>query len=54
MLLPQLQNAAANTLVKRLVEVGVLSEMTGFARNRRFRYAPYIALFSEESPEAHG
>jgi hypothetical protein len=25
----------------------VLSEMTGYARNRRFRYAPYIALFNE-------
>jgi Fic family protein len=46
--------AAANTLVKRLVELGVLSEMTGFSRNRRFRYAPYIALFSEESPEVQG
>jgi Fic family protein len=39
--------AAANSLVLRLVEVGVLSEMTGYARNRRFRYAPYIALFNE-------
>jgi Fic family protein len=39
---------AANGLVARLVELGVLSEMTGYARNRRFRYAPYIALFSEE------
>jgi Fic family protein len=46
--------AAANTLVKRLVELGVLCEMTGFTRNRRFRYAPYIALFSEESPEVQG
>jgi Fic family protein len=39
--------AAANALVLRLVQLGVLSEMTGYARNRRFRYAPYIALFSE-------
>lgn len=39
--------AAANTLVSRLVDRGVLSEMTGYARNRRFRYAPYIALFHE-------
>jgi hypothetical protein len=28
----------------------VLSEMTGYARNRRFRYAPYIALFNEAGP----
>ncbi len=39
--------AAANGLVARLVGLGVLSEMTGYARNRRFRYAPYIALFSD-------
>jgi Fic family protein len=38
--------AAANGLVARLVKLGVLAEMTGQARNRRFRYAPYIGLFS--------
>lgn len=38
---------AANNLVSRLVEIGVLSEMTGYARNRRFRYAPYIELFTD-------
>ena len=37
---------AANTAVSRLVEIGVLEEITGHARNRRFRYAPYIVLFS--------
>ena len=44
--------AAANSLVSRLVELSVLSEMTGYARNRRFRYAPYIALFSDVVPES--
>lgn len=43
--------AAANSLVSRLVELGVLSEMTGYARNRRFRYAPYIALFNDAAPD---
>jgi len=38
--------AAANTLVARLVELRVLKEMTGFARNRRFRYEPYVRLFT--------
>jgi Fic family protein len=38
---------AANNLVSRLVELGILEEMTGHTRNRRFRYAPYIALFTE-------
>ncbi len=36
---------AANGLVDRLVDVGVLAEMTGQARNRRFQYAAYIDLF---------
>jgi hypothetical protein len=28
----------------------VLTEMTGYARNRRFRYEPYIALFTDPVP----
>lgn len=46
--------AAANSLVSRLVDLGVLSEMTGYARNRRFRYAPYIALFNDAAPGPEG
>lgn len=38
---------AANTLVDRLRELGILTEVTGQQRNRRFRYDPYIRLFSE-------
>jgi hypothetical protein len=38
--------------VSRLVEAGVLTEMTGYARNRRFQYWPYIALFTEPQPPA--
>jgi Fic family protein len=38
---------AANKLVDRLVEIGVLEEMTGQSRNRRFRYAAYIGLFDD-------
>ncbi len=38
---------AANQLVDRLVEIGVLEEITGQARNRRFRYAAYISLFDD-------
>ena len=41
---------AANSLVSRLVKLGVLNEMTGYARNRRFRFAPYIALFNDPGP----
>jgi Fic family protein len=38
-------NAAANNLVSRLEEVGLLQESTGYTRNRRFRFAPYLQLF---------
>lgn len=42
--------AAANNLVAKLVELGILVEMTGYARNRRFRYEPYVRLFTDEVP----
>jgi Fic family protein len=38
---------AANQLVERLVKIGVLAEITGQARNRRFRYDAYVRLFDE-------
>ena len=38
----------ANQLVERLTEIGILAEVTGQTRNRRFRYDPYIRLFAEE------
>lgn len=38
--------AAANQLVHRMVDIGILGEITGQARNRRFRYEPYVRLFS--------
>jgi DNA-binding MarR family transcriptional regulator len=38
---------AANQLVERLVKIGILSEITGQTRNRRFRYDAYVRLFDE-------
>ena len=35
----------ANTLVQKLVGLGLLTEITGQARNRRYLYRPYIQLF---------
>jgi Fic family protein len=35
----------ANKVVNRFVRLGLLEEVTGYQRNRRFRYAPYLALF---------
>jgi Fic family protein len=43
---------AANDLVARLVEQGVLQEITGQARHRRFRYEPYIQLFYDDDSGA--
>lgn len=44
-------HAAANALVRRMVELGILKEITGYSRNRRFSYDPYVRLFSEEFPQ---
>jgi Fic family protein len=38
-------HAGANALVKRMVEMNVLTEITGQARNRAFRYGAYVDLF---------
>jgi Fic family protein len=38
---------AANQLVAKLVDRGILSELTGNVRNRKFRYDGYINLFDE-------
>lgn len=44
--------AGANNLVNRLVYVGLLHEITGFTRNRRFRFDPYLRLFEEPAEES--
>jgi Fic family protein len=40
---------AANQLVQRLVQLGVLKEVTGQARNRQFRFEEYVQLFAEDT-----
>ena len=42
---------AANALVARMVEMGILREFTGQARNRRFMYQSYIQLFQDTELE---
>jgi len=37
--------AGANVLVRRMVDAGLLFEVTGNARNRAFRYGDYVDLF---------
>jgi Fic family protein len=43
--------AAANQLVARMTDMGILREITGYSRNRRFRYDPYVRLFTDEPEE---
>lgn len=42
--------AASNQLIARFQELGILTEITGQKRNRRFRYDSYIALFHDPAP----
>jgi len=44
--LTQVTYPAANQLMNKFVDHGLLQEVTGQARNRQFRYGPYIDLFS--------
>ncbi len=39
---------AANQLVDRMEQLGILREVTGQVRNRQFQYAPYIKFFNTE------
>ena len=39
---------AANNLVKKLEELGVLVEFTGYGRNRRYRYQAYVDIFDDQ------
>jgi len=39
--------AGANNLVSRLVEIGLLQEITGQKRHRVFHYGPYLDPFSD-------
>ena len=41
---------AANSLVSGMVRIGVLSEITGQRRNRRFQYHDYVNLFLDDEP----
>ncbi len=44
---------AANDLVMRMVDSGILKEMTGRVRNRRYIYQSYADLFHEAGPGEH-
>lgn len=41
----EMTHAGANSLVHRMVDANILTEITGRARNRAFRYGAYVDLF---------
>ena len=43
---------ATNQLVARFVDMGILDEITGYRRNRRFRYGPYVRVFDPDAAAA--
>ena len=44
----------ANALVWELEKLGLLKEITGQQRNRRYRYEPYLTLFDRQALEVAG
>ena len=43
----QVTYATANRLLSLLIALGILEETTGRPRDRKFRYAPYLAHFTQ-------
>ena len=41
--------AKANNLVEQFMQLGLVEEITGWQRNRRYRFKPYLALFEDEA-----
>jgi Fic family protein len=46
-LVTKLSYPNANTLIKSLIDIGLLQEITGQKRNRVFAYAPYLDVFQD-------
>lgn len=48
----ELTPAGVNNFVRRLEAIGLLREIIGYARNRRFRFDPYLRLFEDGGRKA--
>lgn len=46
----QIANATANRLIEAFMEQGILTEKTGFRRNRLFMFTEYLRLFDQKQP----
>ncbi|GAB1544168.1 hypothetical protein NUACC21_68440 [Scytonema sp. NUACC21] len=44
------QAVLSSQIVEQFVELGLLQEITGWQRNRIYRYEPYLALFTPLQP----
>jgi hypothetical protein len=44
----------ANKMVEQFIKLDILSETTGRQRNRRYAYAPYLALFESSANQSEG
>jgi len=42
----------ANKMIERFIKLDILSETTGRQRNRRYAYAPYLALFESSAKQS--
>ncbi|HET7034977.1 MAG TPA: helix-turn-helix domain-containing protein, partial [Thermomicrobiaceae bacterium] len=42
--------ATAGSLIRQFEQLGIIEEITGARRRRRFRYSTYLALFEEQPP----
>lgn len=45
---------SANQIVAPLTGIGLFREITGYARNRRFVFEPYLRLFDKQREDGYG
>ncbi|UCG93550.1 MAG: Fic family protein, partial [Candidatus Aerophobus sp.] len=50
--LTEISHATAGRLVKQMTELGILKEITGYARNRKFLYKDYFVILKEGVEES--
>jgi Fic family protein len=47
-----ISHATASRLTKQLIELGILDEITGYARNQKFLYKEYFNILKEGVDES--